>query len=167
MRNVTSPRFKLVQVKGSLTEHIPNGVGEPDVGKALSHFTGEFIVFAPMNCGYRESSNDRMEVRGFWEINVHSVRDVDLFGLKGYVEVTGGEVCNGTLQKSFLFCQHAWEVSSNQHRWLTHCRPWATNTHMHTHTIRFTVTIFRSVKSHSFVKFNGVYYLPHSCSFQQ
>lgn len=134
-RNVTS-WVKLVQVKGSPTEHIPNGVGEPGLGKALSHFTGECLVFVPMIFGDRESSNDRMEVWGFWEIHVHFPRDVVPVGLKGYVEVTGGEICDGTLQQSSRVFYQVWEVSSNQHRWSTHCRPWATQ------EIRL-VTIFR------------------------
>lgn len=79
----------------------------------MSHFTGESPVFVPMICGDRESSNDRMEARGFWEINIHFIRDFFPVGLKGYVEVTGGELSDGTLQKSALFSPQVWEVSSN------------------------------------------------------
>jgi len=54
-----------------------------------------------------------MEARGFWEINIHFLRDFFPVGLKGYVEVTGGELSDGTLQKSALFSPQVWEVSSN------------------------------------------------------
>ena len=133
-RNVSSSWLQLVQVKGSPTEHVPNGVGEPGLWKALSHCTGECLVSVHKICLDRESSNDRMAVRSFWERNVHFLRDVFAVGLKGYVEVTGGELCDGALQnKSLLFCR-GWKVSSNQHWWFSQCRPWETNTNKHPHT---------------------------------
>lgn len=111
-----------------LTENLPSWVGHPVVGESLTHTAGECCFVIPVISGNGEVSSDGMEARGFRKVNIQFLGDVGPVGLKGHVEVTGGELCDVALQQSTVSSQQVWQRSSNQHRWSSQWRPWATNT---------------------------------------
>ncbi|KAF3700312.1 hypothetical protein EXN66_Car015999 [Channa argus] len=56
-----------------------------------------------------------MRAWGFREVNIQFFRDVRIVGLKGDVEVTGGELCNITDEHNTVSLQQIWERSPDLH----------------------------------------------------
>lgn len=107
-----------------LTKNIASGVWLEAAGETLIHFAGETCVSLPVVWRDSEASTDWMEAWGFRKINILFVRDVNTVGLKGDVEVTGGELCDVTLQHSTVSLQQIWERSPDLHWWSCNCRRW-------------------------------------------
>ncbi len=111
-----------------LTKYIACGVWLKVAGEALIHFAGETCVVLPVTWGDSEASTDWMEAWGFRKINILFVRNINPVGLKGDVEVTGGELCDVTLQHSTVPLQQIWERSPDPHWWSCKCRRWRITT---------------------------------------
>ncbi len=71
-----------------------------------------------------EAPTDWTEAWGFRKINILFLRDLNIVGLKGDIQVTGGELCDITLQHSTVSLQQIWKRSSDLHRWSCNFRSW-------------------------------------------
>ena len=71
----------------------------------MSNLAGETCVILPVLLRGSEASTDGVWAWGFGKINILFVRDVNTVGLKGDVEITGGESCDITLQHSAVSFQ--------------------------------------------------------------
>lgn len=109
-----------------LTKNVACGVGLRGAGEALIHFAAETCVFLPVSWRNSEVWTDWMDTWSLRKMKIVFVKDVPAVGLKCDAQVTGGELCDHTLQHSSVSLQHIWERSPDLNQWSCSCRFWTT-----------------------------------------
>lgn len=107
-RTTRCETLKRERLMTNLTKNIACRVWLKVAGEALIHCAGEPCVFLPVCLRDSEASSDWMDAWGLMKINILFFRDVDAVGLKGYIQMTGGELCDVTLQHSTVSLQQIW-----------------------------------------------------------